>query len=110
MEDVFDRGAGFEDEPDFTAEYFSRKAKRRRSLKRQASHRNRMRKKIAVRGYKPSIRLDRETRRVKRAKNSDCQRRMKRHSNKVLRRLRAEKTATKGNGYRRWYDYWYTWI
>lgn len=110
INNIYNNDPEYDDSPDPASEHFARKTRRSKRLAKQKIHENRLRKKIAVQGYKPSIWLDRKTGRVKRAKHSDCQRWIKKHGSKIYRRLSREKVSAKGNGYRRWFDYWYTWI
>lgn len=105
---------------DMAAQHLYKKEKRAISIAKQKAAKRKQVKILNQIGYRPSIFAETKwdadsedyqlTGRVKRASNSQMQKDMKRHSNKIVRRLPFEEISGKSNQYRRYFDYWWTWI
>ena len=103
-----------------SVEHLLDKEKRVVSMERQKSRKRRLLNGLSQSGYKPSIgrglKWDEEldeyiyTDRVKRQKNSKCQKGLKKISERTVRHLPFEALPPKGNHYRKVFDYWWIWI
>ncbi len=102
-------------------EHLLNKEKRAVSMEQQKNRKRRLLNDLShSRYFKPSIwrdlKWDEEfeeylyTDRVKRQKNSKCQKRLKKTSARIVRHLPFEALPPKGNHYRKVFDYWWIWI
>ena len=107
-----------EDE-DFWRYAASRKDRCRIRRRQQRMHKMRLiQGLIAAHGMKTSIMPDGEWEngryisngRILRAKNSHMQQWMKKYTNRIVRNLPNGELGVKGNQYRRYFDYWWTWL
>lgn len=105
----------------FSEDHIRKKEKRYASLKRQKQHKQRLLYELShCAGYKPSIwrehQWDQElkdfvdTNRIKRGKNSDIQKSLKKATSRRVRHFQMNAFPPKGNYYRRLFDYWWIWI
>lgn len=100
--------------------YLLRKSPRKIRRNRNISHNRRLLRKLKTSQYfKPSIFAEMDwddedrcvyTGRVKRSKNSKIQKWLKKESNKIFRKVPDDYIKTKGNQYRKYFDYWWIWI
>ena len=102
-----------EEEPDPAEEHRQKKAKRRISKARQRAHERRLYTQITNYGHRRTIRPGYDyyrkidTGRVKRDSHSRKQKWLKRQSWKVIRKTPQEKLPSRGNGFRKQFDYWW---
>ena len=107
-------------DPDLSDEHLLNKEKRFVSMKRQKNRKRRLLNVLSHSGYKPSIgrglKWDEEleeyiyTDRVRRQKNSKCQKGLKKTSERTVRHLPFEALPPKGNYYRKAFDCWWIWM
>ena len=104
-----------------SALYLLRKSPRKIRRNRNVLHNRRLFLKLKTsQYYKPSIWAEMDwdeeknryvyNGRVKRSKSSKIQKCLKKQSNKIFRRAPNEDIKTKGNQYRKHFDYWWIWI
>lgn len=105
----------------FSENHIRKKEKRYTSLKRQKQHKQRLLYELShCTGYKPSIWRERkwnqelkkfvDTNRIKQGRNSGMQKSLKKASCRKVRHFQMEALPTKGNHYRRVFDYWWNWF